>query len=414
MKIIKMICNLFLSIVLIVCCLVVPTRTVEAKTLGDLKKELDARLAEYQKTQNDKKLTEQQIKDTKNNITSITNEIAANQQTIVELNEEIEALNISIEQHEQEIREVIKFYQLSEGESSYLEYAFGAADFTDFIYRLAISEQLANYNQELVAKQNKMIEDNKQAQKDLANKEKELMARQEKLNSQLDSLGNKLSEVIDITMDIEEEIKLQREAIEMYEKQYNCKDSDEISKCTANKLPADTAFWRPLVTGHRSSEYGYRTYTLNGKTVTDFHSGIDITTSPNDNVPVYAAAAGRVVGIVSKSSCGGNKIFINHYINGKKYTTGYNHLRKILVSVGDVVTKDTQIAVMGGNPRIETWDSCSTGAHLHLSIATGWYLDPSSDGYMSYNTFIAKTVNPRTLVNFPSGGGTFYNRTTKY
>lgn len=65
-------------------------------------------------------------------------------------------------------------------------------------------------------------------------------------------------------------------------------------------MPADTSFWRPLKSGHRSSEYGYRTYVLNGKTVSDFHSGLDLTIYPNDNVPVFASASGVVAAIIEK------------------------------------------------------------------------------------------------------------------
>lgn len=406
----KVAVKLFLTIVLLISCLYVPVDNISAKTLGDLKRELQQQIKEYEQTQKDKQLTENQINDIKKNVNNIYNTIEENQNTIVKLGEEINELEANIIKKEEEIKEIIKFYQLSSGESTYLEYIFGAADFTDFIYRLAISEQLTSYNKNLIAQQNEMIENNKKNQQKLKDSEAELLKKQEDLNKQLDSLGNKLSEIVDIKVDIEEEIKMQQEAINLYEKQYKCKDSDEISVCTANQLPADTSFWRPLMAGHRTSEYGYRTYKLNGKTVSDFHTGIDLTISPNSNVPIYAAAAGKVVAVVNKSSCGGNKIFIHHNIKGKTYTTAYNHLRKILVSVGDVVTKDTQIAIMGGNPSIETWDKCSTGTHLHFSIATGLYLKD----YSSWNTFVSRTINPRNIVNFPSGGGYFYNRTTKY
>ena len=128
------------------------------------------------------------------------------------------------------------------------------------------------------------------------------------------------------------------------------------------------------------------------------------------NVPIYASAAGVVISIVKRSSCGGNQIYLHHNINGKTYTTVYMHLREVMVEIGDVVTKDTQIATMGGNAKKEYWDKCSTGAHLHFMVANGLYLKD----YSSYSTLVSKTVNPRTMVNFPSGGNYFYNRSTQY
>ena len=83
------------------------------------------------------------------------------------------------------------------------------------------------------------------------------------------------------------------------------------------------------------------------------------------------------------------------------------------VSVGQVVTASTQIGIMGGNQQTEWWDKCSTGNHVHFTVATGHYLKD----YMSWDTFIANTYNPRETVNFPwSGVATDYfkDRTTMY
>ena len=300
----------------------------------------------------------------------------------------------------------MSFYQISGSSTMYLDYAMGAKTFTDFIYRVAISEQLIEYNDSLVDEYNNMIVKNKEKQEKLSKDIKNLEQKQQELSKSLDSLGNQLDEIVDLSMDIEDEIASRREAIEMYEKQYGCKDTDDINVCTRGQLPADTKFWRPIISGGFSSEFGYRTYRLNGRTVTDFHSGLDLTGSTD----VYASAAGIVAGIIWKSSCGGNRIYIHHKINGVTYTTSYVHLRSILVSVGDTVTKDTKIAIMGGDPSVETWDKCSTGRHLHFATAYGLYLTD----YTSWNTYIAKSVNPRTLVNFPQRGTRFTNRTTKY
>lgn len=404
MEKLKKICNINLIFILILSSIIIPDVTY-AKTLGDLKKELQANIDEYNQAQSDKKLTQDQINSIKSNIQSATNEIANSQTQISNLTLEIENLNKEIETKKQQIKDIIGFYQLSGSSTAYLDYAMGAKTFTDFIYRMAISEQLIAYNDELVDEYNKLIVSNKEKQVELSNKITELEQKQVEISKNLDSLGNKLDEIVDLTVDIEEEISVRREAIEMYEKQYGCKDSDDLDVCTKGQLPADTKFWRPIVSGGASSEYGYRTYWLNGKKVTDFHTGIDLTGTPE----IYASAAGVVAGIVRKASCGGNKIYIHHKINGVTYTTAYVHLRTILVSVGDVVTKDTQIAVMGGDPRVETWDKCSTGRHLHFMVAYGLYL---SD-YKAWNTFVSKSVNPRSLVNFPSSGR-FTNRTTKY
>lgn len=381
----------------------------KGKTLGDLKDELNKKIEEYEENKHQQDLTAEEIEKIEDKIYNIQLTVEENQKEIVRLEEEIVQLNEEIIQKEQEIKDVVSFYQISNGTSTYLEYIFGATDFTDLIYRLAVSEQLLDYNDKLVDEYNRIIEENNQKKEELAEQEIKLKQEQEDMESELVKLGSKLSSITDLATDIEEEIESQKAAIKIYEEQYKCEDDDEISVCTTEQLPADTSFWRPLKTGRRTSEYGYRIDPLTGKKG-DFHTGIDISTSPSDNVPVYASAAGVVISIVEKASCGGNKIYIHHNINGKTYTTGYIHLRKILVSVGDVVTKDTQIAIMGGNPKIETWDKCSTGAHLHFAVNTGLYLKD----YSSWSSYVAHTINPRSIVNFPSGGNRFYDRTTKY
>ena len=409
-KIISVFCNISLvSVLLVVSFFAVPVEA-KGKTLGDLKAELEKKIAEYDNNKEQQESTNEQIKQAEQRVAEIQQIIEKNQMDIVKLEEEIIELNNEIMNKEDEIEKLIKFYQMSEGSNTYLEYVFGASDFTDLIYRFAVAEQLLDYNDKLVEQFNQIIEENKKKTEELSKQEINLSNEQNNLESELLKLGSSLSKFTDLATDIKEEIASQKAAIKMYEEQYNCKDSDEISVCTTKQLPADTSFWRPIKTGHKTSEYGYRSYKLNGKVVSDFHTGIDLSTSPNSNVPIYASAAGVVVSIVEKAKCGGNKIYIHHNIKGKTYTTSYVHLRKILVSVGDVVTKDTQIAVMGGNPRIETWDECSTGTHLHFGVNTGLYLKD----YSKWSSFVSHSLNPRTIVNFPSGGSYFYDRTTKY
>ena len=200
----------------------------------------------------------------------------------------------------------------------------------------------------------------------------------------------------------EEEIKMQKEAIDYYQNQLKCNLDENLATCGRDKLPANTAFYRPIISGYVTSEFGQRTF--------DYHYGIDLSTT-QDNAPVYAAANGVVISVVYKSSCGGTKVYVHHNVRGQTYTTSYVHLREALVSKGDVVTTNTQIGVMGGNPYRETWDKCSTGTHLHFQIANGLYLKD----YMYWSTYQSKSFNTRNAINLPAGKyNWFTNRTTKY
>lgn len=394
--------TIILIIMIIIPSLIIPSEVVNAKTLGDLKNELSKLEEKYAANQAQKELTEKEIETVNNTISSIDKQIEQINIDVKKLSDEIVSLNQEIDKKEQEVKDIIAFLQVSNGESAYLEYAFGAKDFTDFIYRMAISEQLTSYNDKLVDEYNQMIKDNEQKKVDLANKEKELQETQKRKQQELAKLGTQLKEFMDIKVSIADDIKSQKDAIKLYS-DMGCKDNEDISVCGRSVLPPETSFWRPVKSAYVSSNFGNRCFNLNGKYTCDFHSGIDM--SAGGSVPVYAVGKGVVADTV-QWNCGGRIIFINHNINGVSYTSVYMHLRKIYVSKGDVVNKDTQIGLMGGNPSTEYWDSCSTGQHLHLTISYGLY--------KGWSGVISGLINPRNLINFPSIGSSFYDRTTKY
>ncbi len=85
------------------------------------------------------------------------------------------------------------------------------------------------------------------------------------------------------------------------------------------------------------------------------HKGIDI--ANNTGTSVHASASGVVI-FVGWHGGYGRKIIIYH---GFGYTTVYAHLSRIDVNVGDEVTKDDVIGLMGDTGN-------STGPHLHFEI----------------------------------------------
>lgn len=363
---------------------------VQAQTLGDLKAELNQMEKNLDKNEQEKQLTEEQIKATENKVIEIKASIEQIYKDIDNLNNEIEKLNNDIKLREQEIKEVINFVQVSNGESAYLEYLFGAKDFTDFIYRLVVSEQMTNYNEKLIDDYNQMITDNKNKQIQLNNNEIELKKKQEQLKVELDKLGTKLSKISDTSISIKDEIKIQKEIIKTYEDK-GCEENQDISSCGNAILPANTAFYRPLANGVVTSEWGSR---WGG-----FHEGIDVSNATH-HIPVYSIGTGMVAALVPQSSCGGNMAIVHYIVNGNTYTVVYAHLYAFSVSSGQTVTKDTQIGIMGGGSDTTWYDGCTFGDHLHLSISSGLY-GPGLD-YSSWSTLVSRSINPRYMINFPS------------
>ena len=372
------------------------------KTLGEYKKELEKQEQQLKDNNIKHELTESELKETNSKISSVEFEIKAVNESIDKLALEIIELNEKIDLKDEEIKSVLNFVQIAQGESSYLEYIMGSKSFTDFIYRITVSEQMINYNDKLMDEYDDLVEKTKKREKEMETKQKELGDKKSELNLLKMRLNKEIDELDEGELDLESQIKASKKAISTF---VGCYDSETASQCYIRKNPpkptppssgivTSGSIIRPISYGMVTSEYGWRYHpTMHYSTL---HTGIDV--SAGGTVPIYAAASGKVGAVIHRASCGGNQVYIYHNIGGKTYTTGYMHLRTINVSVGQTVSVNSVIGTMGGNPATEYWDSCSTGQHLHFMIAHGLYF---SD-YSSYATFKSKTFNPRNMVNFPS------------
>jgi murein DD-endopeptidase MepM/ murein hydrolase activator NlpD len=127
-----------------------------------------------------------------------------------------------------------------------------------------------------------------------------------------------------------------------------------------------TAFERPR-TSEISSGFGTGR-TFNGQ-VSSRHLGVDFRGAVG--APVRAANRG-VVALIGNFFLGGRVIYIDH---GGGLTTGYLHLSRVLVSVGDTVARGQTIGLVGATGRV-------TGPHLHWTARYG-----------------ALTVNPLDLLD---------------
>ena len=380
---------------------------VDAKTLKDLKNELAALEAKKAANDSAKKKTQNEIKSASNRIENITGIISDSEKKIVSLTGEIASLEAKAKSKEKEIKNLISFIQVSNSENSYMEYIFTSESLEDLIIRSSVSEQMVNYNDDLIEEYNDTIKKYKQKQVDYRNEINNLNREQKNLEGELVTLGDQLDKVMDVSVSIDKEIEAQKKTINYYQNTLKCKDNQDITTC--GTVAYSGKMLRPTAKGYITSSFGYRTDPISGRKGS-FHSGTDMVSSDNK---VYPVAPGTVAGIYWKTSCGGTMLFINHNVGGTKYTSGYFHLSTVNVSIGQKVDVNTQIGKTGGTKSLTPWDHCSTGRHLHLSIARGWFFKE----YSSYSTFTSKLVNPTSVVNFPSKGAKykwFYDRTTIY
>ncbi len=339
--------------------------------LSDYKNELAN--IQAKKNQNDtlSANTKAQINQKQKEIANAENEIKDNENKVEEAKIKIKESEENIKKTTEEMNELLRFLQISKGKTTYLDYIASSNTVSDLIKRFAITEQISKYQKEKLEELKNLIEEKKQLQIDLAKRNEELKKQKVVLEQKKDELDKYLDSVVKIGMDYSQQIDAQKKIIAMYESA-GCKNNDYIQDCFYNKsgnIISDVGFLRPLVRAKVNQRYR------------SGHGGIDLGGYGSENSygkTVYAAAAGLVVTVSPQNKCGGNIIYIQHNINGKKYTTEYAHLSAMYVSVGQMVTSNTPIGAVGGNPSIQTWDKCTSGPHLHFSIANGYWNFTSS------------------------------------
>lgn len=124
-------------------------------------------------------------------------------------------------------------------------------------------------------------------------------------------------------------------------------------------------FGQPLEYSWVASKFGNRPDPFTGKN--SFHSGIDLTTG-KAGAEIRTIASGVVTWAGPRSGYG-LLVEVNH---GNGFVTRYAHSEKLLVALGDVVTKSQKIAHVGSTGR-------STGPHVHFEVyKNGRIVDPAT------------------------------------
>ena len=372
----------------------------DAKTLRELRQELSDYQTKYNQAQEKKKEAQSEINSNNVSISKKQTEIAEGQQQVIDATNESAKLTTEIEEGKDELTNLMEAYQIASGDNVYLEYIFEATSYEDLVYRYAVIDEIMSYVDDKINDYEDKITQNNALKVYLAQKETQLNSQIDSLADEIEDLNDDVSSYNDVTLSVSKEIESTQSLIKSYVSM-GCKEDEDLDQCAS--VLGDTKFIRPLNKGVITSYYAYRTSPITGKT--EYHSGNDIAGNP-EGTPVYAIANGQVGKIVYHYYCGGNMVYIYHIVNGKKYTSFYYHLLSVNVSIGQRVTNQTVIGTVGGGSGTSSWETCSTGAHLHLGAATGWY----GRDYVSSSEFKAHLIDSRTIVSIPNRGTWFYSR----
>ena len=375
-------------------------------TLAQMRTQLEKLKQQKAENEHQQEVTEAE-KEAKNRALSNTYaKIEETQTKVEEAKQSIEESNARIAELNQQTQELMSYYQILSGNNTYMEFITDSSSMTELIMRSDAIEQLSSYNQEKLLELENLIDDTEQKQVELLEYEDELNANVADYQKQLEEIDSSLIQFSDISMSIDEQIEMLEDSIETNENM-GCKESETLNACTlrlSRENDVDYTWYvnnygwlKPVTKGRISSLFGWRS--VPGQS--SYHSGIDIAISEGTNV--YPAASGVVIRTVSRSSCGGNQIYIQAVVNGEVYTMQYAHLLEVYVKKGDTVDVNDVIALSGGYStasRYGGYDTCTTGAHLHFGVSKG--------AYTSFSNYTANLIDPP---GFPGKGSWFYSRT---
>lgn len=410
---IKKITTLLIIIALIVSYTALPI-DAEAKTIKEFEAEVNKYTAELQEKKDKIAKNDKEVAEIKQKISSIESQIKTAENEIVQLQEEIEKSNKEIAKKNEESKKIIEYYQVANGNNAYLEYAFGATDITDLIYRMSVVEQLTEYNNKIMKELEQLIKENNQKQNELQKKNEELKSLQKSLQSEKERIDADSAEIRETMPSIETQIKEAKANVE-YFKKIGCGATEDIYACqyrisqgsSNSSLPSVGAFARPMESGYTVRGYG-------GKYG---HMGYDLSHRTNKSIAIYPIADGSVHAIYTDActssnfcsnmgySCNGNAkiVVIKHNYNGRYIYSSYVHLSSYgNISQGQRVSKDTIIGYMGTT-------GCSTGPHLHLEIASCHWKNNGGCVYSGYRLngryiegYTDKLINPSSLITIPA------------
>jgi len=238
-----------------------------------------------------------------------------------------------------------------------LEILLKAEDFIEFISRLKLMNLIAQQDAEIIKEIKdkrtsnltikKAILDLREKQKDRQKEVANLVSQAEKKQAEVEGIYNEKSNLLSNT-------RANKNALIYMQKDLEIREA-EITRILESykygNAPGDKFMWP--VAGFLKSGFGMRRHPILG--VVRMHAGLDIV-APNGAL-VKAADGGQIIQAGYDHSYG-NSIVIYH---GGGFATWYAHLSRIIVAVGQNVSRGEVIGLVGAT-------GLATGPHLHFEV----------------------------------------------
>ena len=394
--------SLFVAILTLISVLPI---SVKAKTISEFEQEVNNYTAELQAKKDKIAKNDAEIANIQAKIKEIGAQIEEISKEKDRLQQEIDDSNKQIELKGQQSKDIMKYYQVSEGNNSYLEYIFGADSITDMIYRYSVVQQLTEANKQIMDDLKKLIEENKKKKEELTKKDEELTKLKADLKEQQDRLGIENKGIRDSMPSLEEQIKSAKANLNYY-KNLGCRNNEDIQDClyrtqqsSGGSIPSTGVTLRPTEMGYLAGGLG----SYWG------HTGQDIGSSRKKGETIYPIADGYIIAVYNDNcysfcgyTCNGNAniVVIRHNINNRYIYASYVHLSTVNFGRGytGYISRFTPIGNMGNSGCTSGGDEGGTYIHLHLELATCHW---QTGGGCTWGQYQNSIVNPVNYVNFP-------------
>ncbi|MGI6144742.1 MAG: peptidoglycan DD-metalloendopeptidase family protein [Clostridia bacterium] len=306
------------------------------------------------------------ISKTTKSLQSTEKKLSTLEKELLQLEKELKESKLQIEANTKALEKNLRIIY-EQGDVHFLEVLLDSTSITDFLTRWDLLNSIAKNNKEMIkaneeklqlVKLKKELALQKQQKLDeLKNDQKEKRKELSVASSRQQTIYNSLkSERAKIEAELDE-LERQSQQIANEIRRQTSGDNGEYQGSGKLAWPA------PGYT-RITSKYGMRFHPILKKN--KMHTGMDIGAPKGANI--VAAENGTVIQ-AGWNNAYGNMIVINH---GGNLVTLYAHASKLLVSVGQQVTKGQVIAKVGST-------GYSTGPHLHFEVRkNGDPVNPSS------------------------------------